>query len=97
LARATIWEMTDEIVRSKWELEDALGGDIRYFAFPFGLAKNMPIEAVRIAMRAGYRGICSAYGAYNVPWGDPFHVKRIHADPQWTRFVNWMTVDPRKV
>lgn len=97
LSRASHQEMTDEIVRSKWELEDALDCDVRYFAFPYGLTKNMPIEAVRIAMRAGYRGICSAYGAYNIPRGDAFHIKRFHADPERTRFANWMTVDPRKI
>jgi hypothetical protein len=46
--------------------------------------------------------VCSAYGAYNLPeqvsktWG-PFHLRRIHADPEWVRFVNWMTFDPRKL
>ena len=31
---------------------------------------------------------------YNLPGDDPFHIQRIHADPHWSRFVNWMTTDP---
>jgi hypothetical protein len=37
--------------------------------------------------------VCSAYGGYNRPGDDPFHIHRIHADPRWSRFCNWMTAD----
>jgi hypothetical protein len=57
----------------------------------------MSQEAFRVACAAGYRGVCSAYGAYNLPGGDPFHIRRIHADPEFVRFKNWMTFDPRKL
>jgi hypothetical protein len=50
-----------------------------------------------LAKEAGYRGICSAYGGYNFPGDDPFHLQRFHADPEWIRWINWMTVDPRKI
>ena len=57
--------------------------EVRYFAFPYGLPENMSTEAFRIARGAGYRGVCSAYGGYNFPGDDPFHIRRFHADPGW--------------
>lgn len=86
-----------EIIGSKHELEDLIGREVRYFAFPFGMPGNLTTEAFRIAYAAGYAGVCSAYGAYNFPGGDPFHLRRIHGDPQFMRFKNWLTLDPRKL
>jgi hypothetical protein len=57
---------------------------------------NLSRAAFRIAFQAGYWGVCSAYGGYNRPGDDPFHIHRIHADPQWSRFCNWMTADPNR-
>jgi peptidoglycan/xylan/chitin deacetylase (PgdA/CDA1 family) len=90
-------ELTDEIVGSKYDLEALLDKPVRYFAFPYGLHKNMTPLGFRIAYEAGFAAVCSAYGAYNMPGDDSFHIQRIHGDPQWARFVNWMTVDPRKI
>ena len=86
-----------EIVGSKRDLESLVDRPVRYFAFPFGLPENMSSAAFRIAFQAGLWGVCSAYGGYNLPGDDPFHVQRIHGDPQWARFRNWLTVDPRKL
>ena len=74
-------QLNDEIVGCKHELEDMLGREVRYFAFPYGLHENLSTEAFRVARGAGYRGVCSAYGGYNFPGDDPFHLRRIHADP----------------
>jgi peptidoglycan/xylan/chitin deacetylase (PgdA/CDA1 family) len=93
----SIEELTDEIVGSKYDLEALLDKPIRFFAFPYGLPENMTSAGFRIAHEAGFAGVCSAYGAYSMPGDDSFHIKRIHGDPQWARFVNWMTVDPRKI
>lgn len=90
-------ELFDEIAGSKHDLEALLDKQVRYFAFPYGLHQNMTPEGFRIAYEAGFTGVCSAYGAYNMPGNDSFHIQRIHGDPQWARFVNWMTVDPRKI
>jgi peptidoglycan/xylan/chitin deacetylase (PgdA/CDA1 family) len=90
-------ELKQEIAGSKNELEDALGVTIRYFAFPYGQHENMSAAAFRIAYQAGFAGVCSAYGGYNFPGDDPFHLRRFHADEEFIRFVNWMTVDPRKL
>jgi peptidoglycan/xylan/chitin deacetylase (PgdA/CDA1 family) len=86
----------DEIVGSKQDIEAIIKGKVRYFAFPYGLRPNLSEAAFRVAFTAGYWGVCSAYGDYNLPGDDPFHIHRIHGDPSWSRFCNAMTVDPRK-
>jgi peptidoglycan/xylan/chitin deacetylase (PgdA/CDA1 family) len=90
-------ELADEIVGCKWELEHAIRRDVRYFAFPYGLHANLSAAAFRVAFEAGYEGVCSAYGGYNFPGDDPFHLRRFHADPEFVRFKNWLTIDPRKL
>ncbi len=91
---ATLFE---EIVGSKRDIEAVIERPVRYFAFPFGLQENLSTAAFRIAFEAGLWGVCSAYGGYNLPGDDSFHLQRIHGDPQWSRFRNWLTVDPRKL
>jgi peptidoglycan/xylan/chitin deacetylase (PgdA/CDA1 family) len=90
-------ELSDEIVGCKWELEHAVGREVRYFAFPYGLHEHLSSAAFRVAWEAGYQGVCSAYGGYNFPGNDAFHLRRFHADPEFIRFKNWMTIDPRKL
>jgi len=85
-----------EVVGSKRELERALDCPIHYFAFPYGLPENLSEAALDVARRAGFQGVCSAYGDYNLPGDDPFHLRRIHADPEMSRFKNWLSIDPRK-
>lgn len=86
----------DELVASRQELEQIIGQAVPFFAFPYGQHQNLSPEAFQMARDAGYQGVCSAYGGYNLPGEDSFHLQRIHADPEMTRFLNWMTVDPRK-
>jgi peptidoglycan/xylan/chitin deacetylase (PgdA/CDA1 family) len=87
----------EEIAGSKHKLETLLGVPVHYFAFPYGLPDNMSTECFEFAFQAGYWGVCSAYGGYNLPGCDSFHIQRIHGDPQWSRFLNWLTIDPRKL
>jgi hypothetical protein len=56
----------------------------------------MPQEAFQVARSAGYQAVCSAYGGYNFPGDDSFHLRRIHADNEMIRLRNWLTLDPRK-
>ncbi len=86
----------DELVVSRQELEQIIGQEVPFFAFPYGQHANLSSEAFQVAHEAEYRGVCSAYGGYNFPGEDPFHLQRIHADPEMIRFLNWMSVDPRK-
>lgn len=84
----------DELVASRNDLEDALGQPLRYFAFPFGMHANLSGAAFRLAREAGYAGVCSAYGGYNFPGDDAFHVQRRCIDGITVRFRNWVTFDP---
>jgi len=85
----------DEVVTAGEELQVALGKPIRYFAFPYGQYPNLNAEVFHMAYDAGYDGVCSAYGGYNFPGDDAFHLQRFHADPSLLRLKNWLTVDPR--
>jgi peptidoglycan/xylan/chitin deacetylase (PgdA/CDA1 family) len=90
-------QLQDEIVGSKQDLENAIHREVRCFAFPYGLPQNMSTDAFRVAREAGFRAVSSAYGGYNFPGDDAFHIRRFHADPGMSRFKNWLTVDPRKL
>jgi len=90
-------QLQDEIVGGREDLEQTLGVKIRHFAFPYGLHGNLNPTAFQIAGEAGFAGVCSAYGGYNLPGDDAFHLHRIHADPEIVRLKNWLTVDPCKV
>lgn len=87
----------DEVVTAGEELQAALGHTVRYFAFPYGLHANLNRVAFQMAYEAGYEAVCSAYGAFNFPGDDAFHLQRIHGDPQMVRFKNWTSIDPRKL
>lgn len=86
----------DEVVSCGDELSQALGRPIRYYAFPFGMHANLQPAALALAQRAGYEAVCSAYGGYNYPGGDPFHLQRIGGEGPLVRLKNWLTVDPLK-
>jgi peptidoglycan/xylan/chitin deacetylase (PgdA/CDA1 family) len=87
----------DELVTSRDELEQLLDTRIQYFAFPFGQYTNLSRTAADMARDAGFRGVCSAYGGYNFPGDDAFHLQRIHGDSEMIRLKNWITMDPRKL
>lgn len=90
-------EIYDEVVTARVELQHAIGCTIRYFAYPFGQPANLDRLSYHLARAAGYDGVCSAYGGFNFPEDDAFHLQRIHADPEMVRLKNWLSVDPRKL
>jgi peptidoglycan/xylan/chitin deacetylase (PgdA/CDA1 family) len=90
-------QLVEEIVGAKHDLEQTLEREVRYFAVPYGQRADLSTAAFQIAYHAGYHGVCSAYGGYNLPGDDPFHLRRIHADCELVRLKNWLTVDPRKL
>jgi peptidoglycan/xylan/chitin deacetylase (PgdA/CDA1 family) len=89
--RATL---EDELVSARDDLAEAVGRRVRYFAFPFGCPKNLTVEAFQLARDAGYEGVLSAYGGYNFPGGDPFHLQRRSAEGSFLRLKNWAAFDP---
>lgn len=89
-------EFNNEIVHGLEDFRGELGMPVRYFAFPYGMPQNMPIAAIQSVYTAGFDGFCSAFGAYNFPGQDSFHIRRIHGDAEMSRFKNWLTFDARK-
>ncbi len=86
-----------EVVAVRADLERLVGRPVRHFAFPFGQPEHLSQPAMAAARQAGYRTACSAYGEYNFPDGDGFHIRRIPADASLLRLKNWVTIDPRKL
>jgi peptidoglycan/xylan/chitin deacetylase (PgdA/CDA1 family) len=86
-----------EVSEAKKELQAAVGQEIRYFAFPFGHPDNLNVAVFEIAKQVGYVGVCTAYGGYNFPGDDPFHIQRISAGNDMIHLKNWSTLDPRKL
>ena len=86
-----------EVVAAKEALEEAIGRQARFFAFPFGQYAHLNPAAFALARQAGYAGVCSAYGGMNFPGDDAFHLQRIVVDSCMIRLKNWVTMDPRKL
>ncbi len=86
-----------EVAAAGEGLRAALGRPIRYFAFPFGCFANLNRDAFALAAECGYEAVCSAYGGYNFPGDDAFHLQRICPGNDMIHLKNWTTVDPRKV
>jgi peptidoglycan/xylan/chitin deacetylase (PgdA/CDA1 family) len=86
-----------EVVAAGVQLRKAVGRPVRYFAFPYGRPANLSSEAFALARRAGYEAVCSAYGGFNYPGDDPFHIQRIGVDNNMIGLKNWVTGDPRKL
>ena len=86
-----------EVAAAGEDLRAALGRPVRYFAFPFGCYASLNRDAFALAAECGYEAICSAYGGYNFPGDDAFHLQRICAGNDMIHLKNWTTVDPRKL
>jgi peptidoglycan/xylan/chitin deacetylase (PgdA/CDA1 family) len=86
-----------EVVTPRNVLQEATGHPVRYFAFPFGLQADISPKAFRLARRTGYAGVCSAYGGYNFPGGDGFHLRRLYGGNDMITFMNRVALDPRKL
>ncbi len=86
-----------EIVSVRGELAAAVRRPVRYFSFPFGQHANLSRAAFAMAADAGYEAVCSAYGGFNYPGDDPFHLQRMPADNEILRLKNWLSGDPRKL
>jgi len=86
-----------QIASARDDLQGLIGRPVRFFAFPFGLHAHLSRAAFEAARQAGYAAVCSAYGGYNFPGDDPFHLQRIAAGDSMIALKNRVTVDPRKL
>jgi len=88
--------LRDEVVTATADLARMAGRPIRYFSFPYGQHRNLNASVFELAREAGLEACVSAYGGYNFPGGDAFHLQRIHADEDMLKLENWLTFDTRK-
>ena len=86
--------LQDEVVVAGEELQRAVAAPVRYFAFPYGQHRNLNPRVFHLAYDSGYEGVCSAYGGYNWPGDDAFHLQRACVDGPLIRLKNWATIDP---
>lgn len=85
-----------EILTAKSDLESVLDRSIRYFAFPYGQYFQISSAAMALCAEVGYEAVCSAYGGYNTPGDDPFHIQRLVIDDDMPRLKNRASIDPRR-
>jgi peptidoglycan/xylan/chitin deacetylase (PgdA/CDA1 family) len=60
LAKLSLDETRDELVRSKAVIEDQIGRPVRYLAYPFGSRDHFRSEQLPLVYEAGYEGCVSA-------------------------------------
>jgi peptidoglycan/xylan/chitin deacetylase (PgdA/CDA1 family) len=83
LREAGATALENEIVGSKAELEDLLGKEVAYFAYPFGQYTEAGRDLVE---RAGYRAACSTRSGFNNSAVDRYQLRRIEvfgSDVPW--------------
>jgi peptidoglycan/xylan/chitin deacetylase (PgdA/CDA1 family) len=69
--------LESEVVRSKSDLEELLGREVNFFAFPFGYRSTYTRHAIDVLRRAGYQAAVSTrWGTYGSP-GELFEMRRI--------------------
>ncbi|MBD3367980.1 MAG: polysaccharide deacetylase family protein [Candidatus Eisenbacteria bacterium] len=79
---------SDEIVRSEIEaskraLEDALGEEVRHFAYPNGrTSRHFDIRSARAAARAGYRSAVTSLNGPASPLHSPYCIPRLGIVPR---------------
>lgn len=66
--------VSDEIEGSKKVLEDILGSEVPFFAYPYGLFNESAIAAVA---EAGYKAACTTRSGFNRLNIDPYALRRI--------------------
>jgi peptidoglycan/xylan/chitin deacetylase (PgdA/CDA1 family) len=90
-------QLQRQVVTARKRLQDLLRCPVRYFAFPFGRYVHLSPRAMDMAYEAGYEGVCSAYGGYNFPGDEPFHLQRTPIDGGMWHLKNCASIDPRKI
>lgn len=77
--------LREEMIGSKNDLEGHLGKLVQFFAFPFGQARNMSAEAMRLAASV-YKYFLSSLGGINLPASSGCHqhlLRKSHCADLW--------------
>jgi len=68
------WQQVEEILRNKEILQEVLGQDIEYFAYPFGNDGGYTPETMQILQDVGFSLACGgSYGTVSATGGDGFY------------------------
>ena len=88
-------ELSEEVRKSKEDIESETGIPVRFFAYPYGRLNE---SARRAVMDAGYKAACSTRSGFNNNEVDPFILRRMEVygdDSIWTFAlkITWGTND----
>lgn len=84
--RADLAQVQAELRASKEALAAKLGVDRPIFAYPYGGRQNMTAQALDLVRAEGYVGCLSAYGGRNDGPIDPFDVRRVGINDNFTEW-----------
>jgi peptidoglycan/xylan/chitin deacetylase (PgdA/CDA1 family) len=96
LEKASLDEATDEIQRSKTEIEEHIGKNVKYFSYPFGKCTT---EIVNLVRACGFEGAVGGIGTIHKSTR-PFLLNRVQIDSsissmlfkaRLTKAVDWWT------
>ncbi len=66
-----------DILTDKRKLEEIIGREIHYFAYPFGACRNPNLDLIGVLKEAGYRGALTTIPGFN---GDSTNCYLLHRD-----------------
>jgi peptidoglycan/xylan/chitin deacetylase (PgdA/CDA1 family) len=72
----------DEVMGSRFRLEEELATSVQSFAYPYGRRENISRGVRRVVREAGFTCCCSSYGGMNRHGTDPFQLMRIPVAPE---------------
>ena len=76
--------LKDELLGSKREIEDRLGRECKYLAWPYGTRRDITPAALEAVTQAGYRGCFGAFrGSVRPPDGNRYSIPRHHFEVEW--------------
>jgi peptidoglycan/xylan/chitin deacetylase (PgdA/CDA1 family) len=67
LAAISLEQARHELLDSKKTLEDQLGQQVRWFAYPYGGRQNFRPDRLPLVLEAGYQGCVSGFGGFVYP------------------------------
>ena len=86
LVRLQPYQIYEELKKSKDILEEKLGGQVDFLAFPYGTVKDISDEAKRIAADVFNFNFTFIPGKNNFASADRTHIKRSGVRPDWSLF-----------
>jgi peptidoglycan/xylan/chitin deacetylase (PgdA/CDA1 family) len=85
-------EQHREIAEGRSRLEDELGVDIRFFAYPFGAASNFTADTVSVVREQGFDAACTTLAQPVTDDTDLFRLPRMQVpDCNGDEFARWLT------